>query len=112
MTIKPKWLAVVLGVALIATASGAAVALARPHATAATPVCRGPGMGRGGGNGEGHGVDMMGIHFLFAHRDNITRTVTEIPGGVRTLTETDDPTVAAQLQVHVQAMYDRLKDGR
>ena len=55
---------------------------------------------------------MMGIHFLFAHRDEITRTVTEVPSGVRTLTETDDPTVTTQLQAHVQAMYDRLKDGR
>ena len=57
-------------------------------------------------------TDMMGIHALFAHRDAIDRSVTDIPGGVRTLTESDDPAVTAQLQEHVQAMYDRLKEGR
>jgi hypothetical protein len=70
------------------------------------------GAQHGGGMTDGHGADMQGIHFLFAHRDAIQRTVTEIPGGVRTVTETDDPYIAAQLQQHVQAMYARLKEGR
>ena len=69
-------------------------------------------MGKGNGHGNGHGADMVGIHSLFAHRDGIDRSVTEIPGGVRTLTEADDPAVTVQLQEHVQAMYDRLKEGR
>jgi hypothetical protein len=64
------------------------------------------------GQGRGHGADMMGIHFLFAHRDSIARMVTEIPGGVQTVTESDDPGVTAQVQEHVQAMYARLKEGR
>lgn len=76
----------------------------------------GPGMSRGGhrgiGPGGGHGADMMGIHTLFANRDQIHRTVTQIPGGVRTTTEADDPAVVAQLREHVQAMYARLKEGR
>ena len=115
MTNKKKWLAIALGTAVVAAASGATVALARSRSSAAAaPVCRGPGMGMGqeDGHGNGHGADMMGIHFLFAHREEITRKVTEIPSGVRTLTETDNPSVTAQLQEHVQAMYDRLKEGR
>ena len=84
-------------------------------------MCGGPGMGMGmgmgpgsghGADGAGHGADMMGIHFLFAHRDEIRRTVVQVAGGVRTTTEADDPAVAAQLQEHVRAMYARLKDGR
>lgn len=72
----------------------------------------GHGMGPGMGPGGAHGPDMMGIHYLFAHRGEIQRTVTQIPGGVRTTTESDDPSVAAQLRVHVRAMYARLKEGR
>lgn len=70
----------------------------------------GPGGGRGMGPGAGHRADMMEIHSLFASRDQIQRTVTQIPGGVRATTESDDPAVAAELRRHVQAMYDRLKD--
>jgi hypothetical protein len=64
------------------------------------------------GPGGGHGGDMMGIHALFAGRDRIRRTVSPIPGGVRTTTESDDPAVVVQLREHVQSMYARLKDGR
>jgi uncharacterized protein len=104
------WLGIALGVALMA---GGGVALAWPRAPVETaPACRGPGVGHGGGAGTGHGTDMMGIHALFAHRKSITRTVTEIPGGVRTITESADPEVTVQLQEHVQAMYARLKEGR
>lgn len=73
----------------------------------AVGMCGGHGMGPGT-----HGGDMMGIHALFAHRDEIRRTVTSIPGGVRTTTESDDPAVVAQLRGHVRAMYGRLEEGR
>jgi uncharacterized protein len=109
MSKKTRWLAVAMGAAALAAAGSVTVALARQGPTAETvPGCGGPGMGQGGG----HRADMMGIHFLFARRDSITRTVTEIPGGVRTLTESDDPAVTAKLQEHVQAMYTRLMEGR
>jgi hypothetical protein len=109
MSTKTKWLAAAIGAAAIAGTSAAAVALAHPRPAAnAAPACGGPGMERGGG----HDADMMGIHFLFAHRNSIARTVTEIPSGVETVTETDDPAVTAQLQEHVQSMYARLKEGR
>jgi hypothetical protein len=70
------------------------------------------GGGRGMGPGGGHAGDMRGIHALFANRDQIHRTVTQIPGGVRTTTEADDPAVVAQLREHVQSMYARLEEGR
>jgi hypothetical protein len=72
----------------------------------------GPGAGHGMGPDGDHGPDMTGIHFLFAHRNEIRRSVTQIPGGVRTTTESEDSAVAAQLRTHVRAMYARLKEGR
>jgi uncharacterized protein len=109
MSERTKGLAVAIGAAVIAVVSSAAMARARPGPPAEpAPACRGPAMGHGGGQG----ADMMGIHFLFAHRGSITRTVTEVPQGVRTVTESEDPAVTAQLQQHVQAMYARLKEGR
>lgn len=73
----------------------------------------GDGRGHGMmGPGGGHGADMMGIHSLFASRDQIRRTVTAIPGGVRATTESDNPAVVTQLREHVQSMYARLKDKR
>jgi len=107
--------------ATLGLAGAAAVAMAHGPGASGDQrgMCGGPGMGMGmgpgsghGGDGSGHGADMMGIHFLFAHRDEIRRTVVQIPGGVRTTTEADDPAVTAQLQEHVRAMYARLKEGR
>lgn len=100
----------------LATAAALAVATAVFAHPAAGPSNRGGGMcgpGMGSmGPGAGHGADMAEIHALFAHRDQIRRTVTQIPGGVRTTTESDDPAVVAQLREHVHSMYARLADGR
>jgi hypothetical protein len=105
--------------ATLGLAGVAAVAVAHQSTSSGDPrgMCGGRGMGMGpgfghGGDASGPGGDMTGIHFLFAHRDEIRRTVVQIPGGVRTTTEADDPAVTAQLQEHVRAMYARLKDGR
>lgn len=115
---KMKLIALPLA-ATLGLAGATAVAVAhQPNASGEQRgMCGAHGMGMGPGaghrgDGPGHGADMMGIHFLFAHRDEIRRTVVQIPGGVRTTTEADDPAVAAQLQEHVRAMYARLKDGR
>ncbi len=56
--------------------------------------------------------DMAIIHQLFADRSQIHRTVEEIPGGMRSLTESNNPQVAALIQQHVASMYKRLEDGR
>ena len=115
---KKKIIAVPVA-ATLALAGLAAVALARQPSPSGDSVgmCGGPGMGMGpgaghGGDAAGPGGDMMGIHLLFAHRAEIRRTVVQIPGGVRTTTEADDPAVVTQLQEHVRAMYARLKEGR
>ena len=119
-----KLIAVPLAAVTLGLAGVGAVAVAHQPPAAGGPrgMCGGPGIGPGAGHGRempghggdmsGPGGDMMGIHFLFAHRDEIRRTVVQIPNGVRTTTEADDPAVAAQLQEHVRAMYARLKDGR
>jgi hypothetical protein len=108
---KHKWLAFTVVASVVAVTT----ALALPHAGASAtsaPACRGGGRQHGGGSQDGHSEDMAAIHFLFAHREAISRTVTEIPGGVRTLTEAEDPAVVAGLRSHVEAMYARLKEGR
>jgi hypothetical protein len=114
MTRTQKLSTVAAAIALLAGAG--AISVAQPQGPRSEPpACHGMGMGRGMGHdgkaGGSAGADMQGIHFLFAHRDSITRTVKEVPGGVQTVTESDDAEVAPQLHAHVQAMYARLKDG-
>ncbi|MGH7706872.1 MAG: hypothetical protein ACREM6_02910 [Vulcanimicrobiaceae bacterium] len=45
---------------------------------------------------------------LFARHVKVKRTVTDIPGGVHAVSESDDPRTAALLQEHVATMYARL----
>ena len=45
---------------------------------------------------------------MFNRHNEISRTVEEIPGGVRTTTQSDSPELAAQLKTHVSSMYSRL----
>ena len=56
--------------------------------------------------------DMQVFHFLLDNRADIRRTVTILPNGIDTLTESDKPEIATKLKTHVSAMYGRLKDGR
>lgn len=66
--------------------------------------------GDGGMMGVGP-ADMRLYREMFARHNEINRTVEEIPGGVRTTTESDSPDLAAQLQAHVSNMYSRLGQG-
>jgi hypothetical protein len=61
---------------------------------------------------EGSAAD-MGVAMNLVH-DNakIRRTVTNLPDGIRTVTESDDPQVAQAIKAHVASMSQRLKDGR
>jgi hypothetical protein len=61
---------------------------------------------------EDHQDDMAMFHFLLDNRSKIERTVTDLPDGVETLTESDDPEVASAIREHVAAMYRRLAEGR
>lgn len=56
-------------------------------------------------------ADMQTVHELLAGYEQITRTVTLLENGVQTLTESDDPQVAAYLKEHVASMDERLGTG-
>ncbi|MEX0853299.1 MAG: hypothetical protein WD036_08475 [Bauldia sp.] len=81
----------------------------------------GPGMMGGGPGAMGMGPGMMGmahdsatmaqlgvIHELFVNHDKITRTVTNLPDGIRTVTESNDPRITQILQEHVGDMLQRV----
>ena len=83
----------------------------------------GPGMRGGMGSGMmGMGPGMMGgsatmgerrdIHDLFFNHDRIRRTVTNLPDGIRTVTESDDPQVSEVIKRHVAEMGKRVNEGR
>ena len=51
------------------------------------------------------------IHTLLTNHDRIMRTVTNLPNGIRTVTESDDPALAAQIKGHAAAMTARVAKG-
>lgn len=113
--------------------AGIAAALGLSLATATAlgqPAGMGPGMMHGMEHGAGnHGpmagatgmltkqdagsaADMGLVHDLLTNHAKIKRTVTNLPNGIRTVTESDDPQVAQAIKAHVASMSQRLKDGR
>jgi len=58
--------------------------------------------------GNATAADMSTYMDLFSRHTELHRTVEPIPGGVRTITESDNPGLAAQLQAHVASMYTHL----
>lgn len=79
----------------------------------------GRGFGRRGGRGGGgpwdtpeFAQDREMFHFLLANRESIRRKVKQTGQGVETLTESDDPEVAAMIRRHVESMHRRIKEGR
>ncbi len=56
-------------------------------------------------------MDMSMYMEMFMRHNEIRRTVEEIPGGVRTTTESDSPDLAALLHEHVPSMYSHLDQG-
>ena len=114
----------------VVTALGLGLAVA---AAFAQPAGMGPGMMRGMGPGaaaEFHGpmggpmagpmqqgdaafaADMHLVHDLVLSHDKIKRTVTNLPNGIRTVTESDDPQIAQTIKAHVASMSQRLSDGK
>jgi hypothetical protein len=82
------------------------------------------GMHRMGPGMMGMGPGMMGmahdaatqsqlqvIHTLLVNHDRITRTVTNLLDGIRTVTESNDPALAAQIKAHVTDMGRRVSAG-
>jgi hypothetical protein len=63
---------------------------------------------------NGMGVDAMDMSRymeMFNRHNEITRTVEEIPGGIRTTTQSNSADLVAQLQAHVSSMYTHLDQG-
>ena len=55
---------------------------------------------------------LMGvIHELVVNHDRITRTVTNLPNGIRTVTESDDPRLGQLIREHVATMGQRVSQG-
>ena len=82
-----------------------------------------PAQGRGGmgmgagmmGMGMGHDsatmAQMRVIHELVVNNERITRTVTNLPDGIRTVTESADPRLAQLIKDHVVTMDQRVTKG-
>jgi hypothetical protein len=52
------------------------------------------------------------VHEMLASNERIKRTVTNLPDGIRTVTESDDAQVAQSIVAHVASMEKRLGEGR
>ena len=128
--------------ARIAVEIGGSIALALGLAVAtavAQTSGMGPGMMHGMGHGMRHGMgggaagghipgagmvsmltkqdagssaDMGLVHELLVNNQKIRRTVTKLPDGIRTVTESDDPQVAQSIKAHVASMSQRLDERR
>lgn len=112
---------------VIATAAALVLAIGiGTHAFKASSQERGPGFGPWFMQGVGHGMGrgMMGagsnaaatgemdvIHELIINHDRISRTVSNLPDGIRTVTESDDPRIAKFIKEHVASMGQRVSAG-
>jgi intracellular sulfur oxidation DsrE/DsrF family protein len=100
---------------MIRSVSVFTLALLAVSATADDPP-RGKGAGKGMGKSRGPDAtlraDQEDFHYLLERHADIRRTVKNTAAGVETLTESDDPQVAARLKKHVAAMKKRMESGR
>ncbi|MGZ5396338.1 MAG: hypothetical protein ACXWEI_12980, partial [Mycobacterium sp.] len=76
-----------------------------------SPDHGGPAIGLTQGGMMGGPVDMSRYMDMFARHNEISRTVEEIPGGVRTATQSNSPDLTGQLHAHVSSMYSHLDQG-
>jgi hypothetical protein len=70
----------------------------------------GPGM-MGIGHDSATMTQLGVIHELLANHDRIRRTVTNLPDGISTVTESDDPKIAEWIKSHVAEMGRRVTAG-
>lgn len=56
-------------------------------------------------------AQMSAIHELIMNHDKVTRRVTNLPNGVRTVTESSDPRLARLIKDHVATMAARVRKG-
>lgn len=57
-------------------------------------------------------ADMRLVRDLVHNHQLISRKVTNLPNGIRTVTESDDPRIAQAIKAHVASMTQRLSEGR
>jgi len=74
----------------------------------------GPSAGSGTGRSYdgAFSADMNLVYQLLHAHDRIERSVTRLPDGIRTLTESNDAQVAQALKAHVSSMMERLREAR
>lgn len=72
----------------------------------------GGSMMRGMQHDDAAASDMGLVHQLLFNHEAIKRTVTNLPDGIKTVTESDDPEVAQAIKAHVASMEKRLNEGR
>jgi hypothetical protein len=94
-----------------------AVAAAFAHPGGMGMGMMGPGMGGPMAGRMQHGDasfadDMRLVHAMLFDHDKIKRTVANLPDGIRTVTESDDPGVARAIKDHVASMEKRLNERR
>lgn len=77
----------------------------------AQPSPPAPGGMMGSGMGDMMGPMRLGME-LFQRHTAIRRNVNVLPNGIRAVTESDDPEVAALIQAHVGDMYARIDQDR
>jgi hypothetical protein len=98
--------------ALGALAAGSVLGLRYLLRSTGTPPRMRLANGPGGGGMMGVGpADTRTYMEMFSRHTEINRTVAEIPGGVRTTTETYSPELTAKLQADVTSMHSHLGDG-
>lgn len=78
----------------------------------AIAAAQGPGFRGGRGPDKDFVTDRDDFHFLLEHHGDIRREVTELQTGVATVTESDNPAIAAKIRKHVAAMYRRVENNR
>lgn len=92
------------------------VALAGLTAYGASAAAQGRGMGMGAGmrmaqRDSATVAQMQVIHEMVVNNAKITRTVTNLPDGIRTVTESSDPRLASFIRDHVVTMDQRINAG-
>jgi len=84
----------------------------QPSAPGRTMNGMGPGMMMmQGGHDASAMAQMRDIHELFANHDRMTRTVTNLADGIRTVTESNDPQVAKLITDHVASSRKQVDSG-
>ena len=76
------------------------------------PMMGGPMSGRMPNADAAFADDMRLVHDMLQSHDKIERTVSNLPDGIRTVTESDDPETAQSIKAHVASMGQRLNEGR